>query len=198
MHFLFARGFVTTEELRSKQSEVQSARWHTLGAFVSLAIVAGLVIWLDQWTKEWVRTNLALGESWRPFTWLPEYVRIVHWRNSGAAFGLFQGGGGIFAILAVIVTLMIIFYFPRIQRGDWSLRLAMGLQLGGAVGNLIDRLQHNLMVTDFVALGNFPVFNIADSAITLGVFILFFSIWLGSGSESEKKPELGKERAASE
>jgi len=189
---------LTREELRSKESETQSAGWHMLSAFVSLAIIAGLVIWLDQLTKDWVRSNLALGETWRPFSWLPEYVRIVHWRNSGAAFGLFQGGGGVFAILAVIVTLMIIFYFPRIQRGDWSLRLAMGLQLGGAVGNLIDRLQHNLAVTDFIAVGNFPVFNIADSAITLGVIILFFSIWLGSGNESEHKPELGKERAASE
>ncbi len=188
---------MTTEKVQP-QSEVQSARWHTLGAFVSLAIIAGLIIWLDQVTKDWVRMNLALGESWRPFSWLPSYVRIVHWRNSGAAFGLFQGGGGIFAILAVVVTLMIIFYFPRIQRGDWSLRLAMGLQLGGAVGNLIDRLQHNLMVTDFVAIGNFPVFNVADSAITLGVILLFISIWLGNGSEPEHKPELGKERAASE
>jgi signal peptidase II len=187
---------VTTEEI--KNSEVQSARWHTLGAFVSLLIIAGMVIWADQLTKEWVRTNLALGESWRPFTWLPSYVRIVHWENSGAAFGLFQGGGGIFAILAVIVTVMIIFYFPRISRGDWALRLAMGLQLGGALGNLIDRLQHNLKVTDFVAIADFPVFNVADSAITLGVIILFFSIWLGNDSEAEQKPELGKERAASE
>jgi len=59
-----------------------------LSAFVSLAIIAGLVIWLDQLTKDWVRSNLALGETWRPFSWLPEYVRIVHWRNSGAAFSL--------------------------------------------------------------------------------------------------------------
>ncbi len=189
---------MTKNELSPVEPETQSARWHTLGAFVSLALVAGLVIWLDQWTKTWVRTNLALGESWRPFDWLPSYVRIVHWRNSGAAFGLFQGGGGIFAILAVIVTLMIIFYFPRIQRGDWALRLAMGLQLGGAVGNLLDRLQHNLTVTDFISVGSFPVFNVADSAITLGVIILFFSIWLTNDSGPEKKPELGKERAASE
>jgi signal peptidase II len=189
---------VTTEELQNSISDARTARWHLLGAFISLLIIAGLIIWLDQFTKDWVRANLALGESWRPFTWLPSYVRIVHWQNSGAAFGLFQGGGGIFAILAVIVTLMIIFYFPRIQRGDWSLRLAMGLQLGGAVGNLIDRLQHNLKVTDFIAVSNFPVFNVADSAITLGVIILFFSIWLGNDSEPEKKPELGNERIASE
>lgn len=189
---------MTTKDYQPDESKIQSARWHTLGAFVSLVLIAGLVIWLDQFTKDWVRINLALGESWRPFTWLPSYVRIVHWQNSGAAFGLFQGGGGIFAILAVFVTIMIIFYFPRIQRGDWSLRLAMGLQLGGAVGNLIDRLQHNLMVTDFIAIGNFPVFNVADSAITLGVILLFFCIWLGNGSEPEPKPELGKERAASE
>jgi signal peptidase II len=186
-----------TETISTKQS-ARTDIWHTLGAFLSLAIVAGSIIWLDQFTKDWVRMNLSLGESWRPFAWLPSYVRIVHWQNSGAAFGLFQNAGGIFAILAVIVTLMIIFYFPRIQRGDWALRLAMGLQLGGALGNLIDRLQHNLKVTDFISIGSFPVFNIADSAITLGVVILFFSIWLGSGSETETKAEINPERSPSE
>lgn len=186
-----------TETITIKQNS-QNDFWHTLGAFLSLAIVAGLIIWLDQTTKDWVRMNLSLGDTWRPFDWMPSWVRIVHWQNSGAAFGLFQNAGGIFAILAVIVTLMIVFYFPRIQRGDWALRLAMGLQLGGALGNLIDRLQHNLKVTDFIAVGDFPVFNIADSAITLGVVILFFSIWLGSGGETESKPEIRSEHTSSE
>jgi signal peptidase II len=189
---------VTIKELNQPENKTRPSLAHTVGAYLSLAAIAGLVIWLDQLTKDWVRSHLALGETWRPFDWLPSYVRIVNWRNSGSAFGLFQGGGGIFAILAVIVTLMIIFYFPRIQRGDWALRAAMGLQLGGAVGNLLDRLQHNLMVTDFVSVGSFPVFNVADTAITFGVIILFFSIWLGKDSEPEHKAELGKEHAASE
>ena len=189
---------MTTTESKQPENQSRPSIWHTVGAYLSLAVVAGTVIILDQVTKDWVRDHLALGESWRPFSWLPDYVRIVNWHNSGSAFGLFQGGGGIFAILAVIVTLMIIFYFPRLQRGDWALRVAMGLQLGGALGNLLDRLQHNLMVTDFVAIGSFPVFNVADTAITFGVIILFISIWLGNGSESEHKAELGKEHAASE
>lgn len=189
---------MTTTELKRPENQTRPSNWHTVGAYFSLAVIAGTVIILDQLTKDWVRAHLGLGESWRPFTWLPSYVRIVNWHNSGSAFGLFQGGGGIFAILAVIVTLMIIFYFPRLQRGDWALRVAMGLQLGGALGNLLDRLQHNLVVTDFIAVGSFPVFNIADTAITFGVIILFFSMWLGNDSETENKAELGKERAPSD
>lgn len=187
-----------TTETNQSENQTRSSIWRTVGAYFSLAVIAGTVILLDQLTKDWVRDHLALGESWRPFDWLPPYVRIVNWHNSGSAFGLFQGGGGIFAILAVVVTLMIIFYFPRLQRGDWALRAAMGLQLGGALGNLLDRLQHNLMVTDFIAVGSFPVFNIADTAITLGVIILFISIWLGNGNETENKTELGKEHAPSD
>lgn len=168
----------------------------TLAAYFILLLTSGLVIFLDQITKTWVRTHLSYGESMIPFRELP-YVRILHWRNTGAAFGMFQEGGGIFTILAIVVAIMIIYYFPRIHRGDWALRLAMGLQLGGAMGNLIDRLQHNY-VTDFVSVGSLPVFNVADSAITLGVVILLFSIWLGGSTEKEAEAPLSKEPVSSE
>jgi signal peptidase II len=97
---------------------------------------------------------------------------------------MFQQGGGIFTLLAVFVAAMIIYYFPRIGRGDWALRLAMGLQLGGALGNLTDRIQHGY-VTDFISVSTFPVFNIADSAITLGVIVLVLDMWL-NGTDREE------------
>lgn len=177
-------------------SPEKQTRSHTLLAYVALILIAGTVILLDQWTKEWVRTSLAYGEQWMPLAWLAPYARILNWRNTGAAFGLFQEGGGIFTILAIGVAIMIIYYFPRIQRGDWSLRLALGLQLGGAVGNLIDRLQHGY-VTDFISVGGFPVFNIADTSITLGVVLLLLSIWLG-GDPEQAQPAPVEEHLASD
>jgi len=167
-----------------------------LGGYLILVFISGLVLFLDQWTKNWVRGNLAYGERWMPWASLEPYVRILHWRNSGAAFGLFQEGGGIFTILAIVVALLIVYYFPRIERGDWALRLAMGLQLGGAIGNLIDRLQHGY-VTDFISVGNFPVFNIADSSITLGVVILLLDLWFG-GHEEADHASVSKEQATDE
>ncbi len=176
--------------------EKQTQRSHLLFAYLTLTLIAGTVILLDQWTKDWVRANLAFGEQWMPWAWLAPYARILNWRNTGAAFGLFQEGGGIFTVLAIAVAIMIIYYFPRIQRGDWTLRLAMGLQLGGAVGNLIDRLQHGY-VTDFISISSFPVFNVADTSITIGVVILLLSIWLG-GDREPAEPAPVKEHLASD
>lgn len=178
---------MNSEPAVSTQSEKQSTWKQAFWSYVLLLAIAGTVILLDQATKIWVRDNLAYGESFIPWPDIAPFARILHWRNTGAAFGLFQDGGGIFAILAVVVGAMIIFYYPKIQRGDWALRLAMGLQLGGAVGNLLDRLQHG-HVTDFVSVSNFPVFNIADTSITFGVLILLVGVWFGSGEEPAETP----------
>ncbi len=135
-----------------------------------------IVIALDQWTKMLVRVNIPYGEIWSPWDWLTPIARIIYWTNTGAAFGMLQKFGGVFTLLAMIVAVVIIFYFPRIPESDWPLRLALGLQLGGAVGNLIDRLTHG-NVTDFISVGTFPVFNIADASITCGVIILLIGVW---------------------
>lgn len=169
---------------------------HPLFSYLALLLIAGTVILFDQLTKNWVRDNLALGERWVPWPDFAPFMRVLNWRNTGAAFGMFQEGGGIFTILAIVVAIMIIYYFPRIQRGDWALRLAMGLQLGGAVGNLIDRVQHGY-VTDFISVANFPVFNIADTSITLGVVVLLLSIWLGGDDEQAEQAQV-KEHLASD
>lgn len=139
--------------------------------------LAGLIVIIDQWTKGLVRSSLVVGETWVPWDWLAPYARIVHWRNTGAAFGMFQDFGLFFTVLAILVSGAIIYYFPQVPRRDWSLRLALGLQLGGAVGNLIDRL--TLMeVTDFISVGSFPVFNVADSSIFVGASVLILGMLL--------------------
>ena len=145
-----------------------------------LFAIAGLIVALDQWTKNLVRANLALGETWLPdsLTWLSPYARIVHWYNMGAAFGMFQSGSMVFTVLAIIVISAIIYYFPRVDGHDWTLRIAMSMQLAGAAGNLIDRLTQGGRVTDFISVGTFPVFNIADASISTGTAILLLGVYL--------------------
>lgn len=150
-----------------------------------LVLVAGIVILLDQITKAIVRATLPFGASWTPWEGLP-FFRIVHWQNTGAAFGMFQGGGMIFGILAVIVSVVIALYFPKIPREFVFMRIALAMQLGGAIGNLIDRILFG-PVTDFIAVGAFPVFNIADASITVGVAILLLFMWLLERKEKAAK-----------
>jgi signal peptidase II len=145
--------------------------------YAYLLTIAGIVIVIDQFTKSLVRTHLAFQEIWSPWRWLIPFARIVHWKNSGAAFGMLQGLGDIFTILAILVAVAIVYYFPQVSKEDWPLRLAMGLQLGGAVGNLIDRITSGY-VTDFISIGTFPVFNVADASISIGVAILILGMWV--------------------
>ena len=138
---------------------------------------AALIVTLDQWTKSLVREHIPFTDSWLPgsMEWLTPYARIVHWKNTGSAFGLFQNSNTIFIILAIIAAGFIIFYFPQVAREEWPLRTAMVLQLGGALGNLTDRIFIG-SVTDFVSVGTFPVFNIADSSISVGVAVLVIAV----------------------
>ena len=147
------------------------------------------MIALDQWTKWLVRTNIPFEQAWLPnsLLWLMPYARIVHWSNSGAAFGSFQNGNTVFTILAIIVIIAILYYYPRVEADDWALRLAMGLQLGGAAGNLIDRLIAG-KVTDFISIGNFAVFNVADSSISVGVAVLVLGVWIKERNDKKKVP----------
>lgn len=151
-----------------------------------LALVAGVIIAADQITKSIVRANLGFQEVWAPWDWMLPYARIVHWYNTGAAFGIFQGGSDVFKIMAVLVALAIIYYFPRVPREERILRLALSMQLGGAVGNLIDRINLG-HVTDFVSVGRFPVFNVADASITLGVGVLILAVLVQDYRERKAK-----------
>jgi signal peptidase II len=139
--------------------------------------ISGFIVVLDQWTKSLVRSSLELGESWIPFDGLGQYIRIVHWHNTGAAFGILPQASTIFTVIAVVVAVVIVIYWPRVPSKQWALRLALAMQLGGALGNLTSRLTQGV-VTDFIAVGNFPVFNVADSSISVGVAILIIATWI--------------------
>ena len=159
--------------------------------YLILVLPAAVIVGFDQWTKWLVRTNLPFNSAWLPkeLSWLSPYARIVNWSNSGAAFGSFQNGNPVFTVLAIIVIVLILYYFPRIDASDWTLRVALVLQLAGASGNLVDRLLMR-KVTDFISIGTFPVFNLADSSITVGVVVLLFGVWWKE--RAEKKAALQK------
>jgi signal peptidase II len=157
--------------------------------YLFLLVVAGSIVLLDQWTKGLVEQNLAIQESWMPIEWLAPYVRIVHGWNTGSAFGMFQGASNILTALAVVVAAIIVLYFPQVSWADWPLKVAMCLQLGGAMGNLTDRLTIG-HVTDFISVGTFPVFNVADSSITVGVAVLVVGVWISERREKQMAAEM--------
>jgi len=159
--------------------------------YANLLGIAGIVIALDQWTKWLVRENIPFATQWLPdgLQWLMPYARLVYWQNTGAAFGMFQNGSLVFTVLAFVVIGVILFYYRQIADEGWMFRLAMGLQLAGAAGNLIDRLIQDGKVTDFISVGNFPVFNVADSSITIGTAVLILGVWLSERKEKQARDE---------
>lgn len=159
--------------------------------YLNLLGIAGAVVALDQWTKWLVRTNIPFATQWLPngLEWLMPYARLVYWHNTGAAFGMFQNGSLVFTVLAFVVVGAILYYYPQIESDGWLFRIALSFQLAGAVGNLIDRLINNGKVTDFISVGTFPVFNVADSSITVGTAILILAVWLNERKQQQAQAE---------
>jgi signal peptidase II len=145
---------------------------------VAIYCIAVVMVAFDQWTKYLVRTNLPLNRDVALIPWLDKVFTFTYIRNTGGSFGLFPGMNLPFILVAVAVVVIIILYSHQIATGPWFLRLAFGLQLGGAVGNLVDRVTLGY-VTDFINFRWWPVWNVADSCIVVGtilllVFIVFF------------------------
>lgn len=134
---------------------------------------AALVLILDFLSKEVVRDNLPLYTYWAPFPALEQFFRITHTSNTGVAFGLFQfeSANLIFAIFALVISVGIVIFNQKLEPGNALLRVALGLQLGGALGNLLDRVTQGA-VTDFLDFGPWPVFNVADTAVVAGVILM--------------------------
>jgi len=164
--------------------------------YALLIIVTAVIILIDQATKLWVRNNLALGETYCIIDGICEQVRFLHWYNTGIAFGLFQGNSILFSITSIIIVVVIFVFYNQIPQNEWLLRLALAFETGGALGNFIDRvlLGH---VTDFVAIGKFPIFNVADACINIGVALMFLSILLEEVKERRKKKAAGLASAES-
>lgn len=130
--------------------------------------LAALIVAVDQLTKVVVRARLDVGGRWPDGA---ELLRIAHVENSGAAFGILQGAGGFLLVTTLIGVAAILAYLWTAPAGDRWHGAALGLILGGAVGNLIDRVGRG-SVTDFIDPAHYPAFNIADSSIVVGVVAL--------------------------
>lgn len=155
---------------------------------VWLFLVTAGVILFDHFTKLIIESRFALNESWQPFPEQLPFWRITHVSNTGAAFGLFPTGSMLFTFVAIIVSVVIVLYNYRLPAGHKLLRLALGLQLGGAMGNLIDRLRLG-HVTDWMDVGPWPVFNVADASIVAGVLILAVLMLLERPAVREQEEE---------
>lgn len=157
-------------------------------------LVAGVVIVLDQWSKSLVRAGIPQYTAAYPFPALGEYVYFEHVLNYGAAFGILQGLGGPLIIVALLVTLAMLFYIPYLPSDQWIVRVLLGLQLGGAIGNVIDRINQGY-VTDFIKTGipgfyYIPNWNIADSAIVVGVTGLgIYIVWTDLQKQRQEKQQ---------
>jgi signal peptidase II len=162
---------------------------NTLKTYLVLFTISGVIIILDQITKSWVRATIPLGGTWSYLPGLQPYARLVHITNTGVAFGMLQNMGWLFAILAVIISGVIIYYYPKVDPKDKFLRIALPMQLAGAIGNLIDRILQGGRVTDFVSIGNFAVWNVADASITLGVGLMVLDILIQEFKEKKMKKQ---------
>jgi len=140
-----------------------------------LPVVAVLTLVIDRISKQMVMDSLKLGESWNPVAALERWVSLTYVTNTGAAFGLFPDHGVIFMVIAVVVVVAIIFYYRYLPGDQWLVQISLGLQLGGAMGNLLDRLRYGHVI-DFIDFKVWPVFNVADSSVFVGVVILAFYI----------------------
>ncbi|MFS0787101.1 signal peptidase II [Shouchella sp. 1P09AA] len=146
-------------------------------------IIALLIIGLDQLTKWLVVQNMVIGER---ITVIENVFYIFSHRNSGAAFGILQGQMWLFYIITVIMVGVIIYLIQTEAKNHTLLKWALGLILGGAIGNFIDRLFRQEVVDFIDTFGNFPIFNIADSALTVGVGLFLINLILEARREKKE------------
>lgn len=151
-----------------------------------------LVLVADQLSKIWVLNHFSLGES---VELLPVF-NFTYARNYGAAFSFLGDAGGwqrwLFTGIAVVVTLVLSVWLARLQKTQWKLSLALTLIVAGAIGNLIDRSLYGYVV-DFIHVyyqnWHYPIFNIADCAITVGAGLLIWDSFSADQSEGASQPE---------
>jgi signal peptidase II len=144
-----------------------------------MPVIAVLVLVIDQVTKYLVASNLPLGGTWSPLSGPLPLFQIVHAYNTGAAFGLFQNMNPVFIVVAIIVSAAISVYARQLRSDQLLLGTALGLMLGGALGNVIDRVRIG-HVLDFFDIGIGTLrnaSNVADWCIVLGVSLLAIVMW---------------------
>lgn len=142
----------------------------------------GILVLGDQLSKRYIQQHFALGES---LPVIPDVFHITYVLNPGAAFGLLEHQTVFFVLIALLLLVAVAYVYPRIPQGQGWLRVGAGLLVGGAVGNVLDRIQTGYVV-DFFDFRIWPVFNIADIAIVSGVICIIGNMLYMSYQEEQK------------
>jgi len=152
---------------------------------VKVGFLFGITVVLDQVAKLIVRHTMVMGQSIPVFG---QVFRVTYIENPGIAFGIRVGSGSLFMVLSILASLGVIVYLFTHRNEGMLVKGSLALILGGAFGNLIDRILYR-QVADFIDVGigslRWPVFNVADSAVVVGMIVLFYSIFV---SERKKGP----------
>jgi signal peptidase II len=148
-----------------------------------LFLVGAIAFSADQVTKHLVRTRLPIGDTWPSSDW---WVHFEHATNTGAAFSILQNQSAFLVFTSLIGLGAIVLYFVYPPFNHPVLRVAFGMQLGGAIGNLLDRVRLG-SVTDFIKFPHYPTFNVADSCIVVGVCILAWFLLFHDGEDQRTK-----------
>jgi len=138
-------------------------------------VIAAAVVIVDRITKIYVERHF--GVPYGPRQVVDHVLYITVTRNAGAAFGLFQNFTVGFLLISAVVMVAILFYYGRLPVSDWPARLGLALVFGGAIANAYDRGVKGSVI-DFIQVPHWPIFNVADSAITVGVAVLLIgTVW---------------------
>ncbi|KKI93720.1 peptidase A8 [Bacillus sp. SA1-12] len=150
-------------------------------------LIAAIIIVIDQITKWLIVKNMELGES---ITVIENFLYITSHRNRGAAWGILQGQMWFFYIITTIVIVGIIYYIQKYTKNNKVMGVALGLMLGGAIGNFIDRLFRKEVVdfiNTYIFTYDFPIFNVADSSLCIGVGLLFIHMLFFEGKQEKEQ-----------
>ncbi|TXC92033.1 lipoprotein signal peptidase [Metabacillus litoralis] len=150
-------------------------------------LIAAIIIAIDQVTKWYIVKNLELGEN---ITIIENFLYITSHRNKGAAWGILQGQMWFFYIVTAVVIVGIIYYIQKYTKENKVMGVALGLMLGGAIGNFIDRIFLKEVVdfiNTYIFSYDFPIFNVADSALCVGVILLFIHMLFFEGKQEKEQ-----------
>lgn len=149
-------------------------------------LLSFIIVLIDQVSKYLTQAYVDLGQQ---IEWIPGLLSVTHIHNTGAAWSILEGQMWFFYIVTVIVVVMIIYYMQQ-MKNEPLLKTGLAFILGGAVGNFIDRLMHQYVI-DMIQLDfiDFPIFNLADTALTIGVILLFIQYIFLDRQEKESKAD---------
>lgn len=148
-------------------------------------VVTLLILAIDQLTKYLIGAKMTIGDS---YTVIPHFLNITSHRNNGAAWGILSGKMGFFVIITLIILAILIIFYIKEAKGNLFMQIALSLLFAGAIGNFIDRLLHGEVV-DFIDTNifgyDFPIFNVADSSLTVGVIFIIIALLKDMNNKEE-------------